>query len=333
VTSLNKQLKTAEAMGRASVTDANTVDSIQILERFLLLAQELVKAERSLVWMLDVEKGELSPTVALPDRGPFARRIAQYGDGLIGHAATRVRPRLIPDAAHDHHRGQREAASGAWLLYPIVVRERVLGVAQWIRSANQPFTIDDIKRLDSLVPQATIAIENIQIRARMHELAATDGLTGLWNQGKMADILRDEVRRAQRYHRVISVLMLDVDSFKTFNDTYGHPQGDHLLRSIAGILRANVRAVDQVGRYGGEEFLIVLPETSKDDACRLAERLRSAVQSRDYITPDGQAVYRTLSVGVASYPEDALNPTELVQRADEALYRAKRAGKNRVTWA
>jgi diguanylate cyclase (GGDEF)-like protein len=127
--------------------------------------------------------------------------------------------------------------------------------------------------------------------------------------------------------------MLDVDSFKAFNDTYGHPQGDNLLRSIASILQANVRSVDFLGRYGGEEFLIVLPETAKDDACRLAERIRGAVEEQAFVIVEGEAIRRTVSVGVASYPEDALNAGELVQRADEALYRAKRAGKNRVLWA
>jgi diguanylate cyclase (GGDEF)-like protein len=127
--------------------------------------------------------------------------------------------------------------------------------------------------------------------------------------------------------------MLDVDDFKWFNDTYGHPLGDRLLRSLATVLAASVRMVDSVGRCGGEEFLIILPETTKDDACRLAERIRVAVDSQASVEVAGQAVNRTVSVGVAAYPEDALNGADLVGRADEALYCAKRAGKNRVVWA
>jgi diguanylate cyclase (GGDEF)-like protein len=333
VTGMQGQLKTAEAMGRASLTDTDTLEESVLLERFLLLSRDLVQADRALIWMLDGETNELTPAAALPNKGPFLRQTAQLGEGLIGHAAIRKKPRLVQDAARDPHRGQRETASGTWLLYPLVIGEEVMGVAQWMRPSSRPYSHDDIARLDSLVPQATIALENIHIRARMHHLAATDGLTGLWNQSKMADLLRDEQRRAQRYQRVLSILMLDVDSFKTFNVTYGHPQGDHLLRNIAAILRANVRTVDTVGRYGGEEFLIVLPETTKDAACRLAERIRGAVEERGHSLPDGVTVYRTISIGVASYPEDALNPIELVERADEAVYRAKRSGKNRVIWA
>src|SRR5262249_40358570 len=161
--------------------------------------------------------------------------------------------------------------SAACLLYPIVIHDTLLGVAQWIRPTQRPFLREDIARLDSLVPQAAVALENVRIREEMRALAATDGLTGLWNHRRMQEILREEMNRAARYHRSLSVVMLDVDSFKSFNDTYGHPQGDHLLRIMADILRASVRTVDHAGRYGGEEFMVILPETSKHDACHLAE--------------------------------------------------------------
>ena len=333
VARLRSQLTVAGSMGRAGIADSESVEPSELLEHFLLLAKQLVKSDRSAVWVLDAEKGELHIAATTPHLGSTVKKVAQYGDGLIGHAATRIRPWVIADAARDSHRGQQEAASGSWLLYPIIVRNQVLAVAQWARSAARPFCADDIARLDSLVNQATIALENIQIRARLRDLASTDGLTGLWNQQTIGDILRDELCRSQRYQRVLSVLMLDLDSFKTYNDTYGHQHGDHLLRSIASTLRSTVRAIDQVGRFGGDEFLIVLPETSKDDAFLLAERLRSDVQERGFVLSDGTAVAPTISIGVASYPEDALNSTELVQRADQALYRAKRSGKNCVIWA
>lgn len=331
--SLRNQLRVAEEMGRASVEENSSVAPQPLLERFLKLAAELVPSDRSLVWSLNSSTGELTPAAALPFAGPFDRKTARYGEGLIGHAAARVRPRLIPDAAQDPHRGRREAAAGAWLLYPIVVRGQVAGVAHWVRPVQQPFTLDDIAMLDALVPQATVALENITIRAQIQQLASTDGLTGLWNQRRTQELLRDELRRAARYHRPLSLLMLDVDSFKSFNDTYGHLQGDHLLRSIATLLRTNVRSVDHVGRYGGEEFLVLLPETAKDDACRMAERIRRAVEERAFVKMEETVVRRTISVGVAAYPEDALNSAELVERADEALYRAKRSGKNCVIWA
>ena len=195
------------------------------------------------------------------------------------------------------------------------------------------FLPKDVARLDALIPQTAIALEGVYIRARMQDAAATDGLTELWNHRRLYELLREEVRRAVRYKRPLAVLMMDVDSFKTFNDTYGHPQGDQLLRVVAGILKGSARAVDHVGRYGGEEFLVILPETSKEDACQMAERIRSEIEARACVVIADQAIHRTMSLGVVSYPEDADSADELMQRADAALYRAKRSGKNRVSSA
>jgi diguanylate cyclase (GGDEF)-like protein len=330
INSLRSQLRASEAMGWAGVHDPDGVDGSLLMKRFLALAQELVPAERSLVWILDQDTGELAPEFALPDKGPFDRKCYTFGEGLIGHAAARMTPRVIPDAARASHRLPREDASGAWLLYPIVVHDQLLGVAQWIRSSRRPFSHKDILRLDALVPQTAIALENIYIRARMQDAAATDGLTGLWNHRRLYELLREEIRRAVRYQRALAVLMMDVDSFKTFNDTYGHPQGDQLLRVVASVLKSCVRNVDYAGRYGGEEFLIILPETSKEDACSMAERIRSEIEARACVLIEGQPIHRTISIGVAATPEDASSVDELMQRADEALYRAKRSGKNRV---
>jgi diguanylate cyclase (GGDEF)-like protein len=333
VSSLRRQLQTADAMGRASVHEtAALVDFTTIVNRFLDLAQPLLPADQALVWTLDELTGELSPRAGRPDLGEFRGHTARIGEGLIGTAAARQRPRLLRDVSR-HPRPEGEPGSGAWLLYPIVVHDRVLAVAHWMRPADRPFTHEDVTRLGALVPQAAIALENVRIREHMDSLAATDGLTGLWNHRRLQELLATEIRRSARYHRPLSVLMLDVDDFKWFNDTYGHPLGDRLLRSLATVLTASVRMVDSVGRCGGEEFLIILPETTKDDACRLAERIRVAVGTQASVEVAGQAINRTVSVGVAAYPEDALNGADLVGRADEALYCAKRAGKNRVVWA
>jgi diguanylate cyclase (GGDEF)-like protein len=196
-----------------------------------------------------------------------------------------------------------------------------------------PFSPEDAAQLEGLVPHVGVAVESLHARNKMRELAATDGLTGLYNHLRICELLRDEMRRAERYNRPLSVLMLDIDSFKSFNDSYGHPAGDQLLRSVAHLLRSGVRTVDKVGRYGGEEFIIIMPETHKDDAFMLAERIRSTVEQKAFIVVAGEEIHRTVSVGVASYPEDGLNPQEVFTRADEALYRAKDSGRNRVVWA
>jgi diguanylate cyclase (GGDEF)-like protein len=333
VSSLRRQLAVSQAMGMAGLADAATAEPTALLYRFLHLAQNLVHAERSMVWLVDDVDGEIIPEVGLPDMGEFAGLRTRLGEGLIGSAAERTRPLIVSDAARTQRRAENEPASDSWLLYPIISQKKVLGVAHWMRPASMPFTAEDAAQLEGLVPHVGVAVENLRARNRMRELAATDGLTGLYNHRRICEILRDEMRRSERYNRPLSVLMLDVDSFKSFNDSYGHPSGDDLLRSVAHLLRSRVRTVDKVGRYGGEEFVIVMPETHKDDAFMLAERIRTAVADQAFIIVAGEEIHRTVSVGVASYPEDGLNPQEVIERADEALYRAKDSGRNCVVWA
>jgi len=330
---LRTQLSVSQAMGLASLADAATAEPTALLYRFLHLAQNLVHSERSLVWLVNDATDEIIPAVGLPDMGEFAGLRARLGEGLIGAACDRTRPIIVSDVARTAMSASDEPAADSWLLYPIVSQKRVLGVAQWTRPAGTPFSAEDAEQLEALVPQVGVAVESLRYRNKMRELAATDGLTGLLNHRRIGEMLRDEMRRAERYNRPLSVLMLDVDSFKSFNDAYGHVIGDQLLRSVSQLLQSGVRTVDKVGRYGGEEFIIVMPETHKDDAYLLAERIRTAVEEQAYVVIAGEEIHRTISVGVASYPEDGLNPQEVVERADSALYRAKDAGRNCVVWA
>jgi len=333
VSRLRRRLSASQALGIASLQDTATAEPSALLLQFLRLSDSLVHAERGLVWMVDDENGEIVPAVGLPDMGEFAGLRARLGEGLVGAAAERSRPMIVSDAAHTLRRGENEPAEDSWLLYPILSQQKVLGVAHWTRPAATPFTADDAEQLEGLVPHVGVAVESLRERSRARDLAATDGLTGLFNHRRIDELLREEMRRAQRYNRPLSVLMLDLDSFKSVNDNFGHVKGDLMLKTVARVIRTGVRTVDRVGRYGGEEFIVVMPETHKDDAYLLAERMRAAVEEKGYIVVAGEEIHRTVSVGVASYPEDGLNPQEVIERADEALYRSKDAGRNRVTWA
>jgi diguanylate cyclase (GGDEF)-like protein len=176
------------------------------------------------------------------------------------------------------------------------------------------------------------------IEAEYHEeiyrLAIIDGLTEVPNKRYLLELLARELSRSQRYHRPLSVLMFDIDRFKTINDEHGHLAGDQVLRELAGLLRAVVRAEELLARYGGEEFAVVLPECTHDSALAVAERLRSLVEQTTFAF-DGVVVPVTISVGVASLtgsdgPEREVAPGELLERADARLYEAKRGGRNRV---
>jgi diguanylate cyclase (GGDEF)-like protein len=186
-------------------------------------------------------------------------------------------------------------------------------------------------RRDALGHRLAIAIGGLGSRiAEAHSEATTDRLTGLPNRPAIIGTLFTEVERSVRYRRPLSVAFADIDHFKTINDTYGHEAGDLVLRGVAEALRRNLRASDRVGRYGGEEFMVVLPETSVEEAATLADKLRQLVASEPQALPDGSTVNVTVSLGVTGGTGDRLRVDALVREADAAMYSAKALGRDQV---
>jgi len=168
-------------------------------------------------------------------------------------------------------------------------------------------------------------------RDHYEQLSRVDGLTGLYNHRYLQQLLDSEIPRSDRYGHQMSLLMIDVDDFKRYNDVNGHPAGDKLLRQLSQLLREHTRETDHVARYGGEEFAIVLTETDKPGAGRFATRLVQTIERSPFDHEESQRTGRlTVSIGAATYPEDAVSKTDLVERADTALYQAKAEGKNRA---
>lgn len=168
---------------------------------------------------------------------------------------------------------------------------------------------------------------------RLRKLSITDGLTGLFNHRHVHELLREEFERSHRTGEPIAVAMLDLDRFKRINDTYGHPTGDVILYETARIIGETAREIDMPGRYGGEEFIAILPNTVEEEAQQFAERVRQAVEGHVY-RDEANEIRMTLSCGVASFPTEGVDsPESLLKRADEALYVAKESGRNRVVRA
>jgi diguanylate cyclase (GGDEF)-like protein len=185
-----------------------------------------------------------------------------------------------------------------------------------------------------LVGQVSASIENISLHELVSEQAITDELTRLANNRRFRELIEKEAARALRFGHELSLIMLDIDDFKQINDTYGHLQGDAVLRMIGRILDSESRGVDEPARYGGEEFVVALPETSLDGALELAERVRARIEAeRIPRADDGGELSVTASIGAASLPRSAATAEALIAAADAALYEAKRAGKNRVAGA
>lgn len=222
----------------------------------------------------------------------------------------------------------------------------VFGIIELFRTDNPAsFSENDLEMAQSFAAQAAAALENASLHAQVKTMAMMDGLTGLANRRAFDLALEQELARAGRYSYGLALIITDIDSFKIYNDTYGHPAGDERLKEIARLLRSNSRESDLVARYGGEEFAIVLPNTTRLGALNLAERIRAAAQEAAIVvnTPGMPQAYPrdpspsipgyTLSLGVAVYPEDALTPGTLLLAADNAELAAKRAGKNQVCLA
>ncbi len=179
--------------------------------------------------------------------------------------------------------------------------------------------------------QDVLAIEYALLYERTRQMAITDRLTGLYNFGYFLERLKEERIRAERYHRLLSLVIMDLDNFKVFNDTNGHPAGNEVLKKVARILKEESREVDVTARYGGEELVLILPETSRKRASELAERIRHRIEATSFDHMESQPSGRvTLSAGVATFPVDASNEEALIKAADESLYQAKSKGRNRV---
>ena len=188
-----------------------------------------------------------------------------------------------------------------------------------------------ISRLIMMLTASALSIALVSRSQRLLQLATSDPLTGLFNRGYVDDRLAMELSRAQRYGKALTVAVIDADHFKALNDTHGHAAGDVVLKKLAGILSGSFRQSDTTGRYGGEEFVVILPETDIEIACRKVETLRERIATMLITLPDRkEAIRLTISAGLASYPEDGDDAAELFATADERMFEAKHAGRNRV---
>jgi len=220
--------------------------------------------------------------------------------------------------------------SNELVLIPLKAKDRVNGIIvadNFI--TNDPITKDDIRVLTMLANQAGLAIENSQLFELTVERAHSDYLTNLWNHGYFQYLLQTEVEKAKASKSSLSLITVDIDDFKIYNDTLGHQAGDKILKDLALLLRNQSRKMDYVCRYGGEEFTIILPHTDKKEAFLIAERIRMDIQKYPFLNekifPDKRL---TVSLGISTFPDNGQLPAELITSSDKSLYQAKNKGKN-----
>ena len=219
-----------------------------------------------------------------------------------------------------------------FLTVPLKAKDKIIGVLFADNPyTHRPITSDDIRVLTMFANQAGLAIENSRLYEQTLIRSRADSLTGLWNHGYFQYRLQEEISLSQKTGQPLSVIMADIDNFKIYNDTFGHQRGDQALVQVAQLLKGAARKQDSLYRYGGEEFAVLLVETDKKEAYRIAEELRQAVERYDFpqkeILPDKKL---TISLGVAAFPDNANSKDTILNYADKSLYEAKHQGKNRI---
>jgi two-component system, cell cycle response regulator len=281
---------------------------------------------------VQVRRGEVAESVDAGTVVPLGKgisgQVAVTGEAVCGRAGEGPGLRRVPS----------EPDAASVIAVPLKQSGRIVGVLNlYDKEGAREFTPHDLDTILAFSTQAGVAIDNVLLHQEAQRLSLTDPLTGLWNYRYLTIGLGHEIERATRFSRPLAALMLDLDRFKSINDEYGHQVGDAVLIELAGRMRAEVREVDTVSRYGGEEFVIVLPETDAVGAARLAARLGTVIRSTPFcldLGSEGHAVdphkglQVTASIGVAVFPEHGMTPARLLRSADDALYAAKDAGRN-----
>ena len=315
------------ALAISSEFDWNSVVDI-VMEKGL----ELTGSQAAAIVLFDEERGVFTDTftTGLSDR--FVSKM-QFRRGGLADEVLLGDQAVYSDDSNASHRLStlaREEGIRAFICLPLKVQQRRLGVFYVYSRKAEAYGRDELSVLTILSNQAAIAIQNAMRFERSREEAVTDGLTGLYNQRYFYERLREEIERAARNGKPLSVVFCDLDKFKVFNDLNGHGAGDKALQNVSRIISESKRAIDVAARYGGEEFAVILPDTDSSGAQIIAHRIRRRVASFAFDTKSRTNTPLTTSIGVASFPEDANQANDLVDKADWSMYYGKRQGGNRV---
>jgi diguanylate cyclase (GGDEF)-like protein/PAS domain S-box-containing protein len=317
---------------RATMTDILAeLESHRLLRVVVERACTLLSVTSGQLALFEQETQMLRVVVSYNTGRDYTDTRIAIGEGIMGKVVETSGPLLVTDYATWEGRSSQygDARWHSVLAAPLVAGYELKGVMS-VSTADpmRKFLASDQRLMSMFAQQVAIAVENARLFREIQQLAITDSLTGLYNRRHFFELSKREIVRAQRYQRGLAMLMLDIDHFKEVNDTYGHATGDQVLRTVASRCRESLREIDLVGRYGGEEFIALLPETTLDGGRFVAEQLKQRVAMP--VEVEDYTVTVTASLGVVALNEHATSMEGMLEYADRALYEAKKAGRNQV---
>ncbi|MGM0501394.1 MAG: sensor domain-containing diguanylate cyclase [Bacillota bacterium] len=312
---------------------SSTINSTLKLEEVFNLTVDVIMGTMGVsmagLFLLDENKNnlELVASTGLPNNENKDKLIEKTKE--LSWSVIKQNKTVIEDEIPIEHTELDLFNMKSGMIIPLTIRGEVIGtVAAGQVAFKRNFTEADKRFVTTLANQIAIAIENARMYNQMEELATKDGLTKLYNHSHFQEILSKEIEKAKRYHRKLSLLMMDIDNFKDFNDTYGHQVGDEVLKNLASLLKEQMRKSDTVARYGGEEFAVILPETEIEGAVKIGQRLNKEIKNM-VINYEDLTLKVTVSIGASTYHQDK-SQKDLINDSDEALYRAKDSGKDQT---
>lgn len=334
ITSTLTNTQTLYQTAQALIATENLND---LLQNLVEQVANTLPANRVILITLETETEEITNFVV---GGSQSHQIcpASYQelmDGLTGWVMQNRKPALSHHSKSDPRekpyvqQSREKYQAGSLIMVPLRYRQEILGTLTAVHATKMDYSQKEVDLLETIASHAAVAIKNAQLFEYVQELAETDELTQTNNRRQLFALGKREFNHARRYRQPLSVIMLDIDNFKKINDTYGHAVGDVVLYELTQYCLSNIRKVDILGRYGGEEFVILLPNTDSVRSAELANRLCDFVEINPISTKIG-AINITISLGVAEIAPDTPNLAALVDQADTALYNAKKKGKNRV---
>ncbi len=314
----------------------SSLDLDSILQTILDKMAEYFRPDTWSLLMVDEAKNELYFAIAVGTAAEALKNVRlKIGEGIAGHVAKYGEKLIVPDVNADQRFAKRIDQVTQWetqsiICVPVKSKLRVQGVIQLVNVDLEHFGAEESFFLQALCDYAAIAIENARSVEKIQELTITDDCTGLYNARHLYKTLETEVYRSARFAYEFSVLFIDLDHFKQVNDTHGHLIGSKLLAEIGYLIKAQLRLIDFAFRYGGDEFVVLLPQTGKDSAMVVARRLRDSLRASSFCREEGLNLNVRASMGLATYPHDAKTPHDIIRQADEMMYMVKNSTRDNI---